>query len=95
MERKSIFTSDYAVVLEMLRETRDKAGVTQVELAELLGRSQSFISKCERGESRLDIVQLREFCLALDTTLSDFVRRFEARLSARNRGGRKKRSQSP
>ena len=71
---KSTFTPEYAVFLDTLRETRQAAGVTQVELADRLGQSQSFVSKCERGESRLDIVQVRKICHVLGTSLPAFRR---------------------
>lgn len=78
---KSVFTPQYAVFLRTLREVRTRAGVTQVELAERLGQSQSFVSKSERGEARLDIVQLRTICAALGTSLPAFVRRLENALT--------------
>ena len=82
MQKKSIFTREYPVLLELLREVRGRANVTQVGLAELLGRSQSFVSKCERGETRLDLVQLREVCRALNKPFLEFVREYERRLTA-------------
>jgi transcriptional regulator with XRE-family HTH domain len=78
--QKSINSKTYAVFLERLRETREKAGLTQTDLAERLGETQSFISKCERGERRIDIAELREFCAAMGTTLEKFIRQFEKRL---------------
>ena len=78
---KSIYTDEYAVLLTLLRETRRGAGVSQVELARRLGQSQSFVSKAEVGERRLDLIQLRTICRALDTTLSAFVARLEDRLA--------------
>jgi transcriptional regulator with XRE-family HTH domain len=83
MEKKSIFTREYRVLLQLLHDARERAGVTQVELAERLGRSQSFVSKCERGETRIDLVQLHEICRILKKPLVDFVRDYEKRLSAR------------
>ncbi len=77
---KSVFTDDYDQLLKLLREIREAAGVTQVELAEKLEQSQSFVSKCERGERRLDVIQLRTICHRLGTTLPAFVRRLEHRL---------------
>jgi transcriptional regulator with XRE-family HTH domain len=77
---KSIFTREYAVLLQTLRQLRRGERVTQVELARRLGQSQSFVSKCERGETRLDLVQLRRICLELDSDLVTFVRRFEKNL---------------
>jgi len=46
-------------------------------MATRLGESQSFVSKCERGERRMDIVELREFCKAMGLTLERFVKLLE------------------
>ena len=77
---KSIHTREYAALLDLLRQARLDAGLTQVELAQRLGQSQSFVSKAEVGERRLDLIQLRTICAALGTTLPDFVDRLEERL---------------
>ena len=61
--KKSLFSADYAVFLRLLREARDDAGLTQEELGARLGQTQSFVSKCERGERRLDIVEARARCM--------------------------------
>jgi transcriptional regulator with XRE-family HTH domain len=79
---KSIHTAEYAVLLELIREARASAGLTQTELAARLGQSQSFVSKMEVGERRLDVIQLRTVCLAVGTTLADMVTRLEGRLRA-------------
>lgn len=70
---KSVFQVEYDVFRAFLRRTRQAAGLTQVELAGRLGQTQSFISKCERGERRLDVVELRAFCLAMGIPLLEFV----------------------
>ena len=72
--QKSITSKAYAIFLDCLRKTREQAGITQLELAERLGETQSFVSKCERGERRLDVAELKEFCEAMDTTLSKFIK---------------------
>ena len=77
---KSIHTREYAVLLRLLREARERAGVTQVELAAKLEQSQSFVSKVELGDSRLDLVQLRTILAAVGVRLADFVERFELEL---------------
>lgn len=77
---KSIFTHEYRVLLQLLRETREAAGITQVDLASKLGQTQSFVSKVELGDRRLDLVQLRSILLALNCDLPSFVSRFEAAL---------------
>jgi transcriptional regulator with XRE-family HTH domain len=61
----------------LVRQIRLDAGVTQLELANRIGVPQSFISKFESGERRLDILELRQICRALGLNLADFVRRLE------------------
>lgn len=74
---KSIYTREYAVVLRLLRQAREKAGLTQVDLAKRLGQTQSFVSKIECGDRRLDIVQLRKVLLILGQSLPDFATAME------------------
>jgi len=70
---KSIHSARYAAFLALLRETRLTAGLTQIELANRLNETQTFISKCERGERRIDVVELESFCRALGTSLPKFA----------------------
>lgn len=62
---KSVFTDAYRLFLQMLVAARKEAGVTQVELAERLGRRQTFISAFERGERRLDVIEFYAIAVAL------------------------------
>lgn len=55
---KSVFTDGYTVFLDALAEARRGAGVTQAELAGRLGKPQSFVSKIENGERRVDLIEL-------------------------------------
>lgn len=80
---KSIYTREYGVLLRLLKEAREAAGVTQVELAKKLKQSQSFVSKMERGDRRLDVVQLRTVLRIYNTTLTAFVKRLEEELDAK------------
>lgn len=48
-------------------------GISQEELARRIGRTQSFVSKCERGERRIDIIEVRQFCKALGIKFRQFV----------------------
>lgn len=57
----------------LLRQERLRAGLTQAQLAELVGESQSYISKYESGEQRLDLYELDKICSALDVHLITFV----------------------
>jgi len=79
--KKSIHTREYQILRHLLRECREAANITQVELAERLEQTQSFVSKCERGELRLDVIQLRSFCTCMDMDLLTFVRTLEERLA--------------
>lgn len=85
--KKSIFTREYQAVTNILTVLRKKAGVTQVELAEMLGQSQSFVSKYERGDRRLDVIQLRTVCQTLGSSLPAFAKLLETALS--NTSGRR------
>lgn len=70
---KSVFSQDYDIFLALLRTFRRSANLTQQEVAERLGQTQSFISKCERGERRIDIIELSHFCQAIGIPLNDFI----------------------
>lgn len=76
---KSIHSSEYERFLALLRETRVQSGQTQEDLATKLNATQSLVSKCERGERRLDLVELAAWCSALNVSLTSFVKRFEKR----------------
>jgi transcriptional regulator with XRE-family HTH domain len=78
--RKSIFTTGQEELQRLLRELREKAKLTQEDVARRLGQPQSFVSKYESGERRLDLVELRAVCDALGISLATFVKRFEQRL---------------
>ena len=80
---KSIHSDQYAVFLDVLRTTRERAGLTQVQLARKIGETQTFVSKCERGERRIDVVELRTFCQAFGLTLKEFVGALERAIKER------------
>lgn len=56
---------------------RSNAGLKQGELADKLGVHQSFISKIESGERRLDIIELRDICQALEVDLMQVIKELE------------------
>jgi transcriptional regulator with XRE-family HTH domain len=67
-------------LLGLLRQVRLDAKLRQVDLAKRLGQPQSFVSKYESGERRLDILELRSLCKAVGITLEQFVAKLEQRL---------------
>ena len=74
-------SSERQRLISLLREIRIDAGLRQEDLAKKLKQSQSFVSKYESGERRLDLLELEQICKAAGMTLSEFVRRFEGSTS--------------
>ncbi len=62
---KSLHTPEYEHFRLVLVAAREKAGLTQVEVAARLDRPQSFVAKYEGGERRLDVIELIQVCAAL------------------------------
>lgn len=78
---KSIYSKEYSLFLEQLRNAREEKGLTQTEVAERLGQTQSFVSKVERGERRVDIVELRAFCRAIGIAFPEFISLIDVEIS--------------
>jgi DNA-binding XRE family transcriptional regulator len=74
---KGIFGSKQKKLIKLLRQLRKEAGLKQWQLAVRLERTQSEISKIERGEYSLDLLELYEFCEAVGISMQEFIRRFE------------------
>ena len=68
----------HAHLLELLRQIRAEAGLRQVDLAKRLRQPQSFVSKYESGERRLDLLELQQVCFAVGISLLEFAKRFES-----------------
>ena len=84
MMRKSVHTRDYAIFLELLIEFRHRAGVTQAQLGLQLPFEQPAISKIERGERRVDIIELKLICERLGVSLHEFISELQSRLEKKN-----------
>lgn len=65
----------------LLRELRESRGMKQSDLATALGVHQSFVSKYEAAERKLDLVEVRAICNAVGTSFPEFTQRVEARWS--------------
>ncbi|MGQ2989770.1 MAG: helix-turn-helix domain-containing protein [Brevundimonas sp.] len=63
---KSLHTERYAELLDVLKRVRVDAGLTQAELAARLNKPQSYISKLERGERRIDVIEFIDLISAVD-----------------------------
>jgi len=73
MKRKSIYEKDYQKVLVRLKRAREEAGLTQIEAARLLEITQSTMSKCESGDRRIDIIELRNFARVYEKRMEYFI----------------------
>ena len=62
---KSIYNDEYRRLIDALREARSGASLTQQQVADRLGRPQSFVAKVEGFERRLDIMEFVHFCRAI------------------------------
>jgi transcriptional regulator with XRE-family HTH domain len=64
--RRDTYGREYRAIIEILVQARHKAGLTQIDLAVALGITQSEVSKIERSERRLDIIDYLRICRALN-----------------------------
>ena len=67
---------------QLLKSLRAEAGVTQQELSALLGRPQSYVSKYESGERRVDFIEVLEICDALGIEPEHFVSLYRSKVCA-------------
>jgi len=65
--------SRYRTFRKRLREAREQAGLTQTEVARQLRRPQSWVSKCESGERRVDVIELCELATLYGQPVQFFV----------------------
>jgi transcriptional regulator with XRE-family HTH domain len=88
----SLHTSDYQIFRSLLIDARAKSGLTQTQIAERLNKPQSYISKYERGERRLDFPEFIELADILGIDVSDFVNEYRSAISPTlpKKSGRKK-----
>lgn len=66
-------SAEYAQFLARLRQARLRAGLSQSEAARRLAKPQSYVSKCESGERRVDVVELKDFARLYGVRIGYFV----------------------
>lgn len=79
---KTLYRPENTLLRTQLRQTREAAGLTQVDLSEAIGKSQTFVSDVERGVRRLDVVELWEICRAMGIDFVGFTAEFQAAADA-------------
>lgn len=91
--QKSLYSDRQELFLQMLRNARLAAGLTQTQLARALRIDQTVVSKAENGVRRLDVVELHAWLEALNLPLLSFIVALDEGLAAitlRNEAGRAK-----
>jgi len=71
--KNSIYTYEYKKFLKNLRKARLDSGLTQIDVAKKLNQHQSYISKCESGERRVDVVELMKFAKVYNKPIKFFI----------------------
>ena len=71
---KTIYSKDHQYIVEQLNKARQEAGLDQIKVAKLLGKTQSHVSKVETGQRRIDIVELKEFAKIYKKPLGYFLK---------------------
>lgn len=81
---KSVHSDQYTAFLAIITTARNELGLSQRELAQLLGKPQSYVSKYERGERRLDIIEFLDLCEVLKLDPCVALRRLARRHGKKN-----------
>ncbi|MBU1130516.1 helix-turn-helix domain-containing protein [Patescibacteria group bacterium] len=71
---KTIYSKEYKQVVTALKKARIDASLTQTEVAKKLSKPQSYISKSELGERRLDVTELKKFADLYKKSLNYFIK---------------------
>lgn len=71
---KTIYSKDHKYIVEQLRKARQEIGLDQSEVAKMLDRTQSHVSKVEAGQRRIDIVSLKEFARIYKKPIDYFLK---------------------
>lgn len=71
---KTIYSKEHKYMVKQLKKARKMANLSQEEVAKLLGKTQSYISKIESGQRKVDVVQLKEFANIYKKDITYFVK---------------------
>lgn len=78
--RKSLHSKDYKILTGLLIAARKAADLTQQDVADGLGRPQSFVAKVESGERRIDVVEFLQICRIMRADAGDIIRALKNRM---------------
>ena len=69
-----LYSKEHKIIVEKLIKARHDAGVDQIEVAKKLGKSQSYLSKIESGQRKIDVVQLKKFAEIYKKDINFFLK---------------------
>ncbi len=70
---KSLYSNDHKYLVEQLKKARKEIGMDQKDVAKALGKTQSYVSKIEAGQRRIDVIQLKDFAIIYKKDISFFI----------------------
>jgi transcriptional regulator with XRE-family HTH domain len=71
---KPIYSKDHKYLVEQIKKARIEVGLDQKDVAKLLKKTQSYISKIESGQRRIDIIQLKDFAKIYKKNINYFIK---------------------
>lgn len=69
-----IYSKEHKYIVKQLKKARENAGLSQEQVAKILNTTQSYISKIESGQRKIDVVQLKKLARIYKKDISYFVR---------------------
>jgi len=70
---KTIQTEEYKKLVQKLKQARIESGLTQIDVAKKINRPQSYVSKVEAGEQRIDVLELKKFAGLYKKDINFFI----------------------
>lgn len=72
--KNDIYSNSHKFLAQQLKKAREASGLDQKEVAELLNKTQSYVSKIEAGQRRIDVIQLQEFAKIYKKKIEFFIK---------------------
>ncbi len=69
----SLYTKEHKAIIEKLKKARRDAGLDQIDVAKKLNRTQSYISKIESGQRKVEVLQLKKFAKIYNKDINFFI----------------------
>ena len=71
---KTIYSKEHKYIVKQLKKARQEAGLDQLEVVKRLGRSQSYLSKIESGQRKIDVIQMKKFAKLYNKDINFFIK---------------------